>query len=233
MIFGWDCSDYDHQRGMRAQHIQAAKLEGIEFFVHKATEQTTTNVYRHKAFGEKVAAARDAGIPFLGAYVVVRTGVPEAQQAATAVQFVRDHAPFLLDAPDGFRSFFWQVDLEHWDYDKVDAVLGERLADELEAATGHRALIYAPRWAYKDTVPGTRPLWNSDYRGSGAPGPFREQWQRVHTSATNQGFEPMSGRIPHVLQYASDSIIGGQPTSDANVFRGSTEEFAALLQLPR
>ncbi|MBB5869150.1 GH25 family lysozyme M1 (1,4-beta-N-acetylmuramidase) [Allocatelliglobosispora scoriae] len=231
MIFGWDASDYDHDRGMRSSHIEAAAREGIEFFTHKATEHTPTTVHEHGHFGEKVAAARDAGIPFIGAYVVARTGVPEEKQAAMAVEFVREQAAFLLAEPSGFRRFLWQVDLEHWDYDKVDAAVGERLAEELEQATGHRAVIYAPRWAYADAIPGDRPLWNSDYRGSGAPGPFREQWARVEASDTNDGFAPMSGRVPRILQYASDATIGGQQICDANVFRGSLDDFDTMITL--
>ena len=226
MIFGWDASDYDHDRGMRAAHLAAAAGEGIAFFVHKATEQTPSGVHRHARFGEKVAAARDAGIPFLGAYVVARTGVPEEDQASTAVAFVREQAPFLLD---GTTRSFWQVDLEHWPYDKVDAAVGDRLAGALEASTGRRAVLYAPRWAYGDGVPGTRPLWNSDYRGSGAPADFREQWARIAAGTANRGFDPMSGRVPRILQYASDATIGGQHTCDANVFPGTVDDFAAMI----
>jgi GH25 family lysozyme M1 (1,4-beta-N-acetylmuramidase) len=232
VIFGWDASDYDHERGMRGEHIAAAAAEGIEFFAHKATEQTPTTVHQHKWFGDKLAAARSAGIPFLGAYVVARTGVPEADQAATAVGFVRSQAPFLLAEADGIRDFFWQVDLEHWDYDKVDAAVGENLAQQLEAQTGHRAVLYAPRWAYGDGLPGDRPIWNSDYRDSGAPANFREQWNRIQLGTVNRGFDPMSGRTPSILQYASDAVIGGQHTCDANVVLGNAEQFAQMLRIP-
>jgi hypothetical protein len=220
VIFGWDTSDYDHERGMRAEHIAAGAREGITFFTHKATEQTPKTVFEHRHFGEKVHAARDAGMPFIGAYVVARTGVPETDQAA-----------FLLDPPTGVHRFFWQVDLEHWEHDKVEAIVGERLAEALELATGHRAVIYAPRWAYGDGIPGDRPLWNSDYRGSGEPGHFLEQWRRVEASTANTGFAAMSGREPRILQYASDAVIGGQHTCDANVFRGTAEEFAGMITL--
>ncbi|NUR72190.1 MAG: hypothetical protein HOU81_15360 [Hamadaea sp.] len=231
MIFGWDASDYDHERGMRAEHLHAASADGVGFFTHKATEQTPKTVFASRHFGEKITAAREAGIPFLGAYAVVRTGVAPTEQAATAVEFVRTHAPFLLEAPDGFRGFFWQVDLEHWDYDKVEAELGEAMATELEQLTGHRAVLYAPRWAYGDGLPGDRPLWNSDYRGSGDPAHFRDQWDRVAVHDANQGFAAMSGREPHILQYASDAVIGGQHTCDANVFRGTLDDFADMITM--
>ncbi|NUT33916.1 MAG: hypothetical protein HOV79_12670 [Hamadaea sp.] len=231
MIFGWDASDWDHERGMRGEHIKAASGEGIAFFTHKATEHSPKSLFRARHFGEKLQAARDAGIPFLGAYAVVRTGIPEAEQAATAVGHVREHAPFLLEAPSGFRGFFWQVDLEHWDYDKVDAALGENMAVELERLTGHRAVLYAPRWAYGDGLPGDRPLWNSDYRGSGEPADFRAQWDRVAAHEANTGFDPMSGRVPRILQYASDAVIGGQHTCDANVFPGTLDDFADMITL--
>jgi len=72
-----------------------------------------------------VAAARDAGIPFIGAYVVARTGVPEEKQAAIAVEFVRERAAFLLAEPErGFAGSSGRSTWKHWDYDKVDAAVG-------------------------------------------------------------------------------------------------------------
>src|SRR5690606_30972869 len=41
-IFGWDASDFDHDRGMRAHHIRNAAEGGLSFFTHKVTEGTRT-----------------------------------------------------------------------------------------------------------------------------------------------------------------------------------------------
>lgn len=58
-IYGWDASDFDHDRGMRATHIRRAAEQGIRFFTHKITEGTHVT---HQHAGDKLAAARDAGI---------------------------------------------------------------------------------------------------------------------------------------------------------------------------
>jgi GH25 family lysozyme M1 (1,4-beta-N-acetylmuramidase) len=237
-IFGWDASDYDHDRGMRPPHIVSASGQGVRFFTHKATEHGPHHIAKHQQFGPKLDAARAAGIPFLGAYVVVRSGVPIAAQADTAIEFVTRATPW-------FRShhgFFWQVDLEMWDYDAVPAKLGEQLAAELEKRTGKPVILYASHGQYGDHLIGTRPLWNADYRASGQPRPFRTQWADVANShhrtagrpwqgnsGENYGFHKYSGRVPVILQFASDAVIGGQHTCDANVFLGTEADFARLI----
>jgi hypothetical protein len=223
-IFAWDASDYDYNRGARPSHVAAAAIEGVRIFTHKATEHATNGVFRHVHMGEMLAAARDAGIPFLAPYVVVRSGVPVATQAATAIAFVREQAPWWF----AFPGRFWQVDQEKWPYDNVAADLGEALAVELERQTGTPALLYASHGQYGNSLPGTRPLWNANYNYSGASRPFKVQWADVERSPST-GFAPYSGRTPILLQYASDAVIGGTAPSDASVFRGTAAQFAALI----
>jgi hypothetical protein len=237
-IFGWDASDFDHGRGMRARHIVAAAAEGVRFFTHKATEHAPGEVFTHKAYGAKLNAARAAGIPFLGAYVVVRSGVAIATQARSAIDYVTAKTPWFATHP----GFFWQVDLERWEYDAVPARLGEELAAELHRATGKPVVLYASHGQYGERLSGSRPLWNADYRSSGAARPFKAQWadvQRSHTRTTgkpwrgasgeNFGFHRYSGRVPSILQFASDAVIGGQHTCDANVFLGTEADFARVI----
>jgi hypothetical protein len=219
-LFGWDASDFDHARGMRASHIQAAASEGIRFFTHKITEGTHVT---HQQCGAKLAAARDSGIPYLGAYIVVRTSPTIAAQVDYALAALDQQAPWWRTWP----GWFWQVDLEQWSYDQVAAARGPAMCAELERRGRHRALLYAPRWAYGDSIPGTDPLWASDY-GSNDTGTFRS----LYPGDASTRWRAYSGRTPVVLQYGSRVTIGGQQTCDANAFRGSLADFAALINAP-
>jgi hypothetical protein len=219
-LFGWDASDFDHARGMRASHIQAAASEGIRFFTHKITEGTHVT---HQQCGAKLAAARDSGIPYLGAYIVVRTSPTTAAQVDYALAALDQQVPWWRTWP----GWFWQVDLEKWSYDQVAAARGPAMCAELERRGRHRALLYAPRWAYGDSIPGTDPLWASDY-GSNDTGTFRS----LYPGDASTRWRAYSGRTPVVLQYGSRAIIGGQQTCDANAFRGSLADFAALINAP-
>jgi len=225
-LFAWDMSDFDYSRGARPSHVAAAAAEGVRIFTHKATEHAPDQVYKHTHMGEMLAAARDAGIPFLAPYVVVRTGVSIADQATSAINFVTEQAAWWFDFP----GRFWQIDLEKWPYDAVDAALGEELCVELESRTGVRALLYASKGQYADSLPGTRPLWNANYNFSGASRPFKTQWADV-VAAGAPGWATYSGRTPSLYQYASDAIIGGIGPSDASAFRGTEADFAALIPL--
>jgi hypothetical protein len=224
-IFGWDTSDFDHDRGMRAVNITNGQKEGIRFFTHKISEGTKVV---HAQCGEKLKAAAAANIPFIGAYVVPRTPGNNGHGTAVAqAQFAI--AQLDKQFPEWRRhpGFFWQVDLEHWPDDEVAPQHAIAMAWELRRTTYHPLVFYAPKWAYGDSIPGTDPLWSSDYRGSGAPAGFKTMYDRVKD--TGNGWVKYSGRIPVIWQYASDSIIGGQKTCDANVFKGGEEDFAAML----
>lgn len=102
--------------------IATAAADGIVFFTHKASEGTS---YRDPYFGEALARAKAAGIPFLGAYHVVRTpgngslltrpagSIPE--QVDYHLDYVDAKAPWWRD----FRGWIWQCDLEKWSEDGV------------------------------------------------------------------------------------------------------------------
>lgn len=220
-VFGWDISDFDADRG--PVDLAVAARAGIQFVTHKATEGTKT---KHARFGAVMARARAAGIQYLGAYMVPRTpgnaghGTVE-QQAAYFLDYVQASAPWWHDFP----GWFWQVDLEHWSnangvYDAVAPAHGVRMCQLLRDLTGRRVVLYAPRWAYGDTIPGTDPLWASAYGTNGVAG-YRE----LYPGDSSNRWAPYSGRTPMILQYSSRAIIGSQGTCDANAFRGSTDDF--------
>lgn len=213
-IFGWDASDFDWSRG--PMDLMAARVAGVDFFTHKATEGTGV---RHVHYGEALNRAHQAGIPFLGAYHVVRTA-SVASQVAYLLAYVDQATPWWRQHP----GWFFQCDLEHWSYDAVGPSRGVAFCEELEQQTGRRVLLYAPRWAYGDTIGGTAPLWASSYvTGSGG---FRD----LYPGDASSRWAPYSGRTPVVLQYTSSATIGRQSTCDANAFRGTVQDFAKLIR---
>lgn len=218
-VFGWDASDYDWSRG--PMDLAAARRDGIDFFTHKATEATWT---RHARFGEAMRRARDAGIPILGAYHVVRSPANAAAEVDFCLSYVDAQTPWWRDHP----CWFWQVDLEKWSYDAVPASEGEAFADIIEQRTGRRAVIYASRGQYGDQLTGTsHELWNANY-GTNPTVHYRTVYAS-RGGDSGPGWVVYSGRMPAIWQFGSRTTIGSQNICDANAFRGTLSELRALL----
>lgn len=216
-VFGWDASDYDWGRG--PMNLAAAHSDGISFFTHKATEGTSV---RHIHYGAALTRARDAGIPVLGAYHVVRSTGSLADQVKNFTGYLDSATPWWRSHP----NFFLQVDLEHWSYDQVAASTGTAFAEQLAAATGHAVIIYASKGQYGSALGGSRPLWNANYPTSHAGG-----YGALYVLAGGDkgpGWASYSSRVPVFWQYTSSATIGTQPGCDANAYRGSLQQLLAL-----
>lgn len=217
--FGWDASDYDWARG--PMDLGAAARDGIVFFTHKATEATGT---QHVHYGEAMRRARDAGIPVLGAYHVVRSPANAAREVDYCLSYVDSQTPWWRDWP----SWFWQIDLEKWPYDAVAASEGEQFADIIEARTGRKAVIYASRGQYGNELTGTsHDLWNANYGAN-----IEDHYASVYAARggdSGAGWVTYSGRMPVFWQYGSRTRIGTQTICDANAFRGSLAQLKALV----
>ena len=218
-IFGWDASDYDWQRG--PMDLKAAANDGIQFFTHKATEGTGT---RHKNYGEALRRARDAGIPVLGAYHVVRSSPSPSAQVDYYLSYLDSQTPWWRSWP----AWFIQVDLEKWSYDNVPASVGEAFADIVEQRTGRKAVIYASRGQYGNQLSGTsHELWNANY------GPnIEDHYADVYAARGGDGgagWVTYSGRMPVFWQFGSRTRIGTQTICDANAYRGTLAQLKALV----
>lgn len=214
--YGWDTSDFDGN--LTAAIMAKAKAEGISFVTHKLTEGTSN---KHVKAGAALAAARDAGIPILGGYHVVRSGPSPAAQVAYCIAYADDCVPWWRDFP----GWFWQVDLEIWSYDNVPASAGIAFGQQLRAATGRGVVMYASRGEYGDKLAAwDGPLWNANY-GTNPHG----QFAAVYPGDDSAGWKPYSGRTPAILQYGSNTTIAGCTTSDANAFKGSVDDLLTLI----
>lgn len=212
-LYGYDGSDFS----------SVMNFDGLTFVTHKATETDSSGkVFKHYKFGQVMNAAKNQGIPFLGAYVVPRTGVAASVAAQNAIDFVNQQTPGLMDHP----GFFWQVDLEKWPYDAVSASVGTNLAVELKARTGKPVTMYASKGQYGDSVPAGFPWWNANYNNSGASRPFKQ----MYAGDSAPGWVTLSdGRTPLILQYCSDAIFADGNKGDANVFRGTVDDFRSKI----
>lgn len=211
-LYGWDASHYDGP--LSRAILDRARAEGISFFTHKIAEslQDTEGTLDDTA----LAAARDAGMPFVGGYFVARTNATPAAQVAAWVRLLNAGEPWWRDFP----GFFVQIDLERWPYDNVPASVGIECGHRLRDALDRVALLYASRGQYGDSLTAwDGPLWNANYSaGPAYPG---DGWL--------PGWTPYSGRVPAILQYTSSATIAGLSTCDKNAFRGSLADFAAMI----
>lgn len=215
-IFGWDASDYDWSRG--PMDLMAAKAAGVSFFSHKATEDTTV---KHIHYGDALNRAKSAGIEFLSAYIVPRSDHPIADQVDYFLAYVNQATPWWTTYP----GFFFQVDTEKWSYDAVSPNIGAGVCSLLRARTGRQVLHYAPQWAYGNSIPGTDPLWASNYGSNGAG-----TLQQMYPGDASSRWAAYSNRTPTFLQFGSNIIIGTQHQCDGNAFRGTVEDLRVLIE---
>lgn len=218
-LFGWDASHFDGP--LSRPILDRARAEGIDFFTHKIGEglADTEGTLDDTA----LAAARDAGVPFIGGYLIPRSNATPAAQVARWLQLAETGEPWWRSFP----GWFWQVDLERWSYDNVAASQGITCAQLLRAATGRCVVLYASRGQYGDSLTGwDGPLWNADYRaGPGYPG---DGWVAADKGAA-AGWAPYSGKAPAILQYTSSATIAGLSTCDKNAYRGSLDDFRTMI----
>ncbi|WP_433384524.1 hypothetical protein [Micromonospora sp. KLBMP9576] len=224
-LYGWDASDYDVDRGLTVDRIREARAAGIDFMTYKGTEQSVGGTFHSQYYGLMLTAAKDAGIPFLGMYVVVHSGVSIEDQVRTAIDYADRHTSWWRD----YDRFFWQIDLERWPTDDVPSRVGVEAARELQARSGKVAVMYASRGQYGSDELGDHPRWNANY-------PYRvaEHFKAAYARAggdSGPGWVRY-GRpemMPRIWQYTDSAIIGRQHTCDADAFRGTAEDFAEMI----
>jgi hypothetical protein len=199
-VFGRDMSDFDTNESVAR----------CSFVTHKATEGTTTI---HLKYGPRLNRYRQAGVPVLGSYHMVRTPGNHGNGSLQAqlnywVARMDNQTPWWRAHP----NFILQVDAEVWPYDAVSAstvlAFARLLADS--GLPGWKVL-YASRGQYGDALRGSPlPLWNANYTGGpNYPGDSAIEWNAY------------SGQKPTLLQYTDTPY-------DKDAFRGTLDELLAL-----
>jgi hypothetical protein len=211
-IFGWDASHYDAVP-------TGAKVvsEGIQFMTHKAGGDADD-----AEIGAWWAALKPVrGRVLLGAYWVLYPGSPTARADAFLAR---------LDATcPGWRDgpFILQVDCEIWGGNAATkpgkADIQSFCARLVAKCPKLRPIVYAPEWAYNESLAGLGyPLWASSYvSGAGFA-------SVLYPGDTSTRWHSYSGQTPAILQFSSSATIAGQTTCDANAFRGSLAQLTAI-----
>jgi lysozyme len=205
VTFGLDISH--HQDA--ALDLARARSEGIEFVILKATEGADWN---DPEFAANLNEARAAGL-LVAAYHYQRSNVTAAAQVAN----VRDSVP--LDVPV-------VLDVET---NSGGVALTRDLVAGLRAAGYSVPLTYIPRWYWNEigspSLAGLPPLWSSRYPDN-IIGTLSDEWADVPAHY----WDGYGGLDVAVLQFTSSVRIAGHQPIDANAFRGTRAELAALLE---
>ncbi|WAL67173.1 glycoside hydrolase family 25 protein [Amycolatopsis cynarae] len=207
ITFGLDISN--HQDA--TLDLAACRRAGCEFAIIKAGEGAS---YRDPVFPAHLAAARAAGM-VVAAYWYQRSGSTAQAQAATIGAVVPRDLPLCLDVETG----------------SGDVALTRALVDLLRSQGYRMPLLYLPRWYWQQlgspSLSGLPPLWSSRYPDT-VVGPLPAKWAQVPASY----WAGYGGLDVAVLQFTASAEVAGYSPLDANAFRGTREEFAALLGYP-
>lgn len=203
--FGWDMSHYD------APSLGSAVSEGIEFVTHKAGGDSASGDAELDDWWSGVRGLRSRIL--VGAYWVLLPGSP-ITRADAFLATLDKRCPSWRDT-----DFFLFADCERWRNDpktvpsitEVNAFC-DRLRDKVPKL---KPMGYLPQWVYGDKVSAFRyPIIESNYvAGTGG---FRALYPGDNSVRWGIG----GGKTATILQYSSHATIGGQPTSDANAFKG-------------
>ncbi|GAB3437531.1 glycoside hydrolase family 25 protein [Actinophytocola sediminis] len=204
VTFGLDIS---HHQG--AFDLARAAREGVAFVILKATEG---NGFTDSRFAGNLASARRAGL-LVAAYHYQRGNVSAAAQVAHVRRVVPLDVPVIPDVEANSGT----------------VALTRDLVARLRAAGYRVPLLYLPRWYWQQigspSLAGLPPLWSSRYPDNVA-GSIPDEWGDV-PSHYWQGY----GGLPvALLQFTSSAAVAGRSPIDANAYRGTRDEFAALLE---
>lgn len=204
ITFGLDISHYQSS----ALSLARARGEGCEFVFIKATEGAT---YTDPMFGARLGEARAAGL-LAAAYFYQRADSSAQSHVDHIAQVVPRDVPVIPDV----------------EANSGNTGLTRDIVDRLRGAGYKVPLAYIPRWYWQQigspSLAGLPPLWSSRYPDTN-PGSIADEYSRVPASY----WDGYGGLGVAVLQFTSSAIISGQSPIDADAFRGTREELAALL----
>jgi GH25 family lysozyme M1 (1,4-beta-N-acetylmuramidase) len=217
VTYGWDASHFDGT--LTKAILSRAKSQGIAFFTHKLGEGLS-NVDPTAATA--LAAARSAGIRVLGGYWFLHGNDDAVASAKKCIAVADAHEPWWRDFP----GWFWQTDAETSSTGLPSPAYVKKFSDTLANESGKLVIVYASRGMYGDRLSGIgHRLWNANY-GSNPHGAFKS----IYPGNGSAGWHAYSGHTPTLLQYGSNATIAGLTTCDANAFRGTIDELAAIIE---
>ncbi|WP_116200740.1 glycoside hydrolase family 25 protein [Amycolatopsis circi] len=208
MLYGIDISH--HQGG--AFDLRRTRAEGFDFAFLKATDGTG---WVDPQFGRNLGEARGAGL-LVAAYHYQRGNASAAAQVDTITRTVPRDVPVIPDV----------------EKDGGNLALTRDIVARLRGAGYTVPLVYVPRWYWRDTLgspalDGLPPLWSSRYPDM--KGGYASQiYERVPANY----WDGYGGAGVEVLQFTSSATVAGHTPVDANAYRGTRDQLAALLSSP-
>jgi hypothetical protein len=206
VTFGIDVSRY--QSGINLAQVAR---EGFQFVIAKISQGSG---YRSPDWSAQRDGTRAAGM-LLAGYHYVTTDDP-AGQAANCASWIGDTSiPVALD---------WERDSGGWDQFLA-------VANAFRDAGLHVALGYLPRWYWQeqgspDLTAAGMPLWASRYPSSASSAAAE-----LYRNVTDAHWAGYGGLTPAVLQFTDRAQVAGMRV-DADAFRGTRDQLAALLYPP-
>jgi hypothetical protein len=204
VTFGLDIS---HHQGTSLDLAQCRR-EGVEFIFLKATEGSS---FVDSAFAGNLNKARAAGL-LVAAYHYVRSNATAAAQVANVARVVPRDVPVIPDV----------------EANSGGVALVRDFVTRLQAAGYHVPLTYLPRWYWQQigspSLAGLPSLWSSRYPDN-VVGSLADELADVPATYWN-GY---GGLGVTVLQFSSSARVAGHAPLDANAYRGTRNELAALL----
>lgn len=219
----WDISNHDWRR--HPVNLAEARSHGIAGVTHKATEG---DWYRDPYYRSYARQLPGANFPVAGSYHVLNHGIDVGRQTDYWIDYVDDQSPNWHQHP----CWIWQIDAEPLDGYREPTLAeivacGQRIENRLGVDPA-RILVYAPWWVYYDELVGLPyRLWASSY-GDNPAVPYLD----AYPGDVDAEWHSYSGQVPLILQFGSRTIIGSQPTCDANAVRVADEDALADLFAP-
>ena len=201
--FGLDISHHQPD----SLNLGQARAEGCEFVIIKAGEGTGAD----DRFAANLAKARAAG-QLVAAYWYQRSAYSAAAHVAGIARTVPKDVPVIPDVESGSGG----------------ADLTRDIVNQARAAGYRVPLVYLPRWYWQQigspSLAGLPPLWSSRYpdytvRGLGD----------AYAKAPGSYWDGYGGLPVALLQFTSSARVAGYAPLDANAYRGSRDQLAALL----
>lgn len=198
-----------HPRYQAGINIEQIRQEGFDFMAVKVSE-ATNGTFMDAGAADFLRRGKAVGLLCLG-YHYLRAGNEDAQAQLFARQLATAGVPGMLDAEDGAG----------------DITNIRRFIDCCRTHGARVPLMYLPRWYWQrigsPDLRGLPPLWASRYVSSPS-GPAAAMYQ-YHNP---EGWASYGGLPVEVLQFTDRAIVAGRQI-DANHYRGTREQFAALI----
>lgn len=202
MIFGPDVSRYQGA----VDHARVRR-EGHEFLIAKISQGSSL---RDPQWPRNRDGARAAGLITLG-YHYIDTTNADAQARNCAGWLGDRNVPVALDHERGGGNI-----------GQYRAVL-----DAFRRAGLRVVLSYIPPFYWREIgqpdLHGLPPLWKARYPGGTAAGP-----SAMYAKVPGHYWDAYGGQTPVLLQFTDQALVCGQKM-DCNAFRGTRQEFAALV----